>query len=53
MSAFSVSNRKIDPARRRATTLFKPDGTPLDNDRVEIGPTDLAFNEWAELGICR
>jgi len=45
------SNRKIDPSRRRATTLFKPDGTPLDNDRVEIGPTDLAFNEWAEMGI--
>ncbi len=45
------SNRKIDPTRRRATTLFKPDGTPLDNDRVEIGPTDLAFNEWAALGI--
>jgi len=51
MSAFSVSNRKIDPARRRATTLFKPDGTPLDNDRVEIGPTDLAFREWEALGI--
>ncbi len=45
------SNRKIDPSRRRATTLFKPDGTPLDNDRVEIGPTDLAFTEWAALGI--
>ena len=45
------SNRKIDPARRRATTLFKPDGTPRDNDRVEIGPTDLAFTEWAALGI--
>jgi hypothetical protein len=45
------SNRKIDPTRRRATTMFKPDGTPLDNDRVEIGPTDLAFNEWAALGI--
>ena len=51
MSAYAVSNRKIDPARRRATTLFKPDGTPLDNDRTEIGPTDLAFREWAALGI--
>ena len=51
MIGHSVSNRKIDPSRRRATTLFKPDGTPLDNDRVEIGPTDLAFREWAERGI--
>ena len=51
MSIQTGSNRKIDPTRRRATTLFKADGTPLDNDRVEIGPTDLAFNEWAAWGI--
>ncbi len=51
MNIQTGSNRKIDPSRRRATTLFKPDGTPLDNDRVEIGPTDLAFTEWAALGI--
>ena len=25
----------------------KPDGTPDDNNRVEIGPTQLAFEEWA------
>ncbi len=37
--------RKIDPTKR------KPDGTPDDNDRVEIGPTQLAFNEWAKAGI--
>jgi Xaa-Pro aminopeptidase len=37
--------RKIDPGRRR------PDGTPEDNDRVEIGPTPLAFAEWAEAGL--
>ncbi|RMF38094.1 MAG: aminopeptidase P family protein [Alphaproteobacteria bacterium] len=37
--------RKIDPSRRR------PDGTPDDNDRVEIGPTPLAFAEWAEAGL--
>ena len=48
---FTSSNRKIDPARRRATQLFKPDGSPLDPDRIEIGPTDLAFSEWADLGI--
>ncbi|RJT23273.1 aminopeptidase P family protein [Mesorhizobium waimense] len=48
MSTFSVSNRKIDPSRVRA---FKPDGSVDDNDRVEIGPTDLAFAEWAALGL--
>ncbi len=37
--------RKIDPARRR------PDGTPDDDDRVEIGPTALAFEEWAAAGL--
>ncbi|WP_271273866.1 dimethylsulfonioproprionate lyase DddP [Aliamphritea hakodatensis] len=47
---FSSSNRKIDPTRRRAGQL-KPDGSPNENDRVEIGPTDLAFNEWDELGL--
>lgn len=44
------SNRKIDPTRRRGGA-HRPDGSPNDNDRVEIGPTDLAFNEWEELGI--
>ena len=29
----------------------KPDGSPDDNDRVETGPTDLAFGEWAALGL--
>ena len=48
--SFSISNRKIDPSRRRATGL-KPDGTPDDNDRVEIGPTQRAFDEWAALGL--
>jgi len=45
---FSISNQKIDPTRRRPT---RPDGSPDDNDRVEIGPTPLAFAEWAEAGI--
>ena len=40
------SDRKIDPARRKA---LKADGTIVDNDRVETGPTDLAFAEWAAL----
>ncbi|MCR9256460.1 MAG: Xaa-Pro peptidase family protein [Alphaproteobacteria bacterium] len=29
----------------------RPDGTPDDNDRVEIGPTKLAFDEFAARGI--
>lgn len=29
----------------------KPDNTPNDNDRVEIGPSQLAFDEWAALGL--
>ncbi len=45
---FSISNRRIDPSRRRAT---RPDGTPDDNDRIEIGPTALAFDEWAGAGL--
>jgi len=39
--------RKIDPTR--GATLG--DGTPNDNDRVEIGPTQLAFREWQDAGL--
>ncbi|HUF85910.1 MAG TPA: dimethylsulfonioproprionate lyase DddP [Thermohalobaculum sp.] len=46
--AHPVATRKIDPARRPAT---RPDGSPDDNDRAEIGPTRLAFDEWAAAGI--
>ena len=42
------SNRRIDPTRR---AHLKPDLTPDDNDRAEIGPTDLAFAEWKAAGI--
>ncbi|MFV2032848.1 MAG: hypothetical protein ACC663_10160 [Gammaproteobacteria bacterium] len=51
-SPFSIdsSKRKIDPSRRPATAL-KPDGTPDDNNRVETGPTALAFREWEALGL--
>ncbi len=45
---FRPSNRKIDPTRRRP---LKPDGTPDDSDRVEIGPTGLAFAAWARAGL--
>ncbi|NDW47645.1 dimethylsulfonioproprionate lyase DddP [Ruegeria sp. PrR005] len=39
--------RKIDPTR--GATLG--DGSPNDNDRIEIGPTQLAFSEWASAGL--
>ena len=29
----------------------KPDGTENNNNRIEIGPTKLAFNEWEESNI--
>ncbi len=51
-SPYSIdsADRKIDPYRKPEYAL-KPDGTPDDNDRVEIGPTALAFEEWASLGL--
>ncbi|MGX5804143.1 dimethylsulfonioproprionate lyase DddP [Bradyrhizobium sp. Arg314] len=49
MSSFSVTTHKIDPSRR--PTGLKPDGSIDDNDRVEIGPTDVAFAEWSALGL--
>lgn len=42
-----ADRRKIDPSR--GATLG--DGTPNDNDRVEIGPTQLAFAEWRAAGL--
>ncbi len=47
-AGYTTSNQKIDPARRRPT---KPDGSLDDNDRVEIGPTGLAFAAWAKAGL--
>ncbi|MFN3643862.1 MAG: dimethylsulfonioproprionate lyase DddP [Gemmobacter sp.] len=46
-TTYATTRRKIDPAR--GSTLG--DGTPNDNDRVEIGPTQLAFAEWAAAGL--
>lgn len=43
-SPYSITHPKIDPGRR-------PDNTPDDDDRVETGPTPLAYREWAEAGI--
>ena len=39
--------RKIDPTKGS----MLGDGTPTDNDRVEIGPTQLAFREWEAAGL--
>lgn len=47
MNAVTPPRRKIDPSRG----AFLGDGTPNDNDRVEIGPTQLAFREWALAGL--
>lgn len=47
MHSFHRDRRKIDPARGAALG----DGTPNDNDRVEIGPPLLARQEWAAAGL--
>ena len=44
---YAQTRRKIDPSR--GETLG--DGSPNDNDRVEIGPTQLAFGEWVAAGL--
>ena len=45
--AYRRHTRKIDPAHG----LNLPDGTLNDNDRIEIGPTPLAYAEWAAAGL--
>ena len=47
-SPFSVPDPKIDPTRRHAR---RPDNTPDDDDRVDIGPTALAYKEWEAAGL--
>jgi len=51
-SPFSIpaQSRRLDPSRQRAAAL-RADGSVDDNDRSEIGPTPLAFAEWAALGL--
>ncbi len=44
-------NEHYADTRKIGGTPVRPDGTPDDNDRVEIGPTKLAFDEWAAAGI--
>tara|TARA_R110002096_G_scaffold14041_1_gene49148 strand:+ start:1406 stop:2797 length:1392 start_codon:yes stop_codon:yes gene_type:complete len=47
MTISYADNRKIDPTK--GTHL--PDGTPNDADRIEIGPTLLAMQEWEAAGL--
>ncbi len=47
MTSHYSDMRKIDPAK--GTVLG--DNTPNDMDRVEIGPTKLAFEEWEKAGL--
>ena len=47
---FSISTPKIGRPRQTETG-FKADGTPDDNDRVEIGPPERVFDEWSDLGL--
>ncbi len=47
MNTHYRDTRKIDPSR--GSTLG--DGTPNDQDRMEIGPTQLAFAEWEQAGL--
>ncbi|MDE3122145.1 MAG: aminopeptidase P family protein [Paracoccaceae bacterium] len=44
---YATTRRKIDPGRGSQLG----DGTPNDNDRIEIGPTQLAFREWEAAGL--
>lgn len=47
MDMRSRERRKIDPTKGAALG----DGSPNDNDRIEIGPTQLAFREWEAAGL--
>lgn len=47
MTEHYSDRRKIDPTKE--ATLA--DGSPNDNDRIEIGPTQLAFREWEAAGL--
>lgn len=47
MNSYYRDNRKIDPTK--GATLG--DGLANDGDRLEIGPTALAYGEWEALGL--
>ena len=42
-------NERFSDARKIA--VARPDGSPDNDDRTEIGPTPLAYAEWAEAGL--
>ena len=44
----SIPDPKVNPAKR---PVMRPDNTPDDNDRFEIGPTPLAYAEWEQAGL--
>ena len=45
--AYRLPVRKIDPTKGG----HLPDGTLNDNDRIEIGPTMLAYAEFEAAGL--
>jgi Xaa-Pro aminopeptidase len=47
MNQHFSETRKIDPTKGAVLG----DGTPNDANRVEIGPTQLAFGEWESAGL--
>lgn len=47
MNVHYRDNRKINPAHGP----ILGDNTPNDANRIEIGPTELAFREWAGAGL--
>jgi len=47
MNTHFRDTRKIDPTRGASLG----DNTPNDADRIEIGPTQLAYSEWASAGL--
>ena len=47
MSRHFRDQRKIDPTKG----AMLGDGTSNDGDRIEIGPTRLAFGEWEQAGL--
>ena len=47
MNQHHRDRRKINPSRGPRLA----DGSPNDNDRMEIGPTRLAQGEWAAAGL--
>ena len=48
MTVHYSEHRKIGGQR---PVPMRGDGTPDHNDRVEIGPTQLAYDEWAAAGL--